>query len=218
MAKKDPEKSLLERTRYCIAKNSLLILWHFVYRIRVSGKENIPKDGSLLVVSNHQSHFDPPCVGACIPRQSNFLARDTLFKNKFFGALIRGLGAIPIDREGKAMSGLKETLRRLKRGGIVLVFPEGTRTPDGELKEFQAGFTTLAIRSKSPIVPAAIAGAYEAFPRGKKFPGLGRLAVVFGEPIPVETICQMEEEALIAEVRDRVKACYDEAVKLRSRK
>ena len=215
MAKKDPGASFVERVWYSVAKMACRILWKVVYRIRIAGQEHIPTDGSVLVVSNHQSHFDPPCVGACIPRQSNFLARDTLFKNKIFGTMIRGLGAVPIDREGKALSGLKETLRRLKRGGIVLVFPEGTRSPDGQIKTFQAGFSTLAVRSKSPIVPAAIAGAYEAFPRGKKFPGLGRLAVVFGEPIPFETVRDLEEEELIALVHARVEDCYEKAKKLR---
>lgn len=218
MAKRDPGASLLERVWYFIAKNSCRIIWHLVYRIRIAGREHIPADGSVLVVANHQSHFDPPCVGSCIARQSNFLARDTLFDNKILGVMLRGLGAVPIDQSGKAISGLKETLRRLKRGGIVLVFPEGTRSPDGQIKKFRAGFTTLAIRSKSPIVPAAIAGAYEAYPRGKKFPGRGRLAVVFGEPIPFETMREMEEKELVAEVRTRVEACYEEAKKLRARK
>lgn len=217
MAKKDTDASFFGRLWYHIAKTACRIVWKVVYRIRIAGKENIPKSGSVLVVSNHQSHFDPPCVGASIPRQSNFLARDTLFTNKFLGTLIRSLGAIPIDRTGKALSGIKETLRRLKQGGIVLVFPEGTRTPDGQMKEFQAGFTTLAVRSKSPIVPAAIAGAYEIWPREKKRPGRGRLAVAFGKPIPVETVLALSEEELIAEVRARVEACFEEAMRLRGR-
>lgn len=219
MAKKDRGESWWERIWYFIASNSCRMVWCVVYRVRIAGRENIPKEGSALVVSNHQSHFDPPCVGSLIPRRSNFLARSTLFKSKFFGGMIRALGAIPVDRDGKkALAGIKETLRRLKQGGIVLVFPEGTRTPDGQLKKFQAGFTTLAVRSKSPIVPAAIAGAYEIWPRGKKFPGRGRLAVVYGEPIPAETVCQMDEKALVAEVRARVEACFEEATKLLARK
>jgi 1-acyl-sn-glycerol-3-phosphate acyltransferase len=217
VSKKDPSATLFERVWYFIAKNATRIIWHLVYRVRIAGREHIPKEGSALVVANHQSHFDPPCIGSSIPRQSNFFARKTLFDHKIFGAAIHALGAVPIDQEGSAISGVKETLRRLKKGGIVVVFPEGARTPDGEMKEFLPGFATLAVRSKSPIVPAAIAGAYECFPRGQKWPGFGRLAVVFGEPIPAEVVCELDEEALMAEVRARVEACFEEAVKLRGR-
>lgn len=217
MAKKDPSASWFERIWYFIAKNSTRIVWNLVYRIRIAGREHIPEEGSALVVANHQSHFDPPCIGSSISRQSNFLAKKSLFDNKIFGAMLRALGSVPIDQEGSPLSGIKETLRRLKRGGIVLLFPEGSRTPDGQIKEFMPGFTTLAVRSKSPIIPAAIAGAYECFPCGKKFPGFGRLAVVFGEPIPAEVVCTLDEEALIAEVHTRVEACFKEATELRAR-
>ncbi|HOU36076.1 MAG TPA: lysophospholipid acyltransferase family protein, partial [Candidatus Omnitrophota bacterium] len=82
------------------------------------------------MVSNHQSHLDPPLVGCGCRRQMNFLARNTLFRSPLFAKLISSVNAIPIDREGGGLAGLKETLRRLKRGEMVLVFPEGTRTPD----------------------------------------------------------------------------------------
>ena len=94
-----------------------------LFRIRVRGRRNVPDEGALLVCSNHQSHFDPVLVGLALDRRLNFLARDTLFAFTPFRWLIQSLDAIPIDREGMGLAGIKETLRRLKKGEGVLIFP-----------------------------------------------------------------------------------------------
>src|SRR5258708_5912672 len=100
------------------------------YSVRCEGREHWPAVGGGLVCSNHQSYFDPPLIGMTCPRQMNYLARDTLFKVPVLSQLMTFLGTIPIDREGNGLSGLKETLRRLRAGELVLIFPEGTRTHD----------------------------------------------------------------------------------------
>ncbi|HZN33292.1 MAG TPA: lysophospholipid acyltransferase family protein, partial [Pirellulaceae bacterium] len=107
----------------------LVAVW--VFGLRVAGRENWPAEGGGLVCANHQSIFDPPLVGMTCPRRMNYLARDTLFRVPGLKQLIAFLDAIPIDREGGGLAGLKETLRRLKAGELVLIFPEGTRTHDG---------------------------------------------------------------------------------------
>ena len=124
----------------------------------------------MLVVSNHQSHLDPPLVGVACPRRLNCLARETLFHFAPFRWLINSLDAIPIDREGLGLAGIKESLRRLKRGEMVTIFPEGTRTGDGEIGPFLPGFTALAVRGKAAILPVAIEGAFVAWPRGGSRP------------------------------------------------
>ena len=101
-----------------------------LFSVRVGGREHLPQAGPLLVCCNHQSHFDPVLVGLALDRRLNFLARETLFAFAPFRWLIQSLDAIPIDREGIGLAGIKETLRRLKRGEGVLIFPEGTRTAD----------------------------------------------------------------------------------------
>src|SRR5690242_3785594 len=105
----------------------------WMYGLRVVGREHWPAAGGGLICANHQSMFDPPLVGLTCPRRMNYLARDTLFRVPILGPLITFLDAIPIDRDGSGLSGLKETLRRLKAGELVLIFPEGTRTHDGEV-------------------------------------------------------------------------------------
>ena len=204
------QRSLASRLWYRFIRRILQFLGVVGYRIRYTGRENIPADGGVLVVSNHQSHFDPPLVGMACTRRMNYLARDTLFKFPPLGWLMRSLDAIPIDREGVGLSGIKESLRRLKRGEMVLVFPEGTRTRDGEIASFRPGFTALAIRSKAAILPVAIEGAYQAWPRRRKVPRPGRIRIHYGRPILPAEIQDLEERELLAEVERRVRQCHEQ--------
>jgi 1-acyl-sn-glycerol-3-phosphate acyltransferase len=178
-----------------------------VYRVRYTGRENIPVTGGVLVVSNHQSHFDPPLVGIGCWRRMNYVARESLFSFRPFGWYLKSVGAIPIDRDGLGLSGIKESLKLLKKGEMVLIFPEGTRTRDGEVGPFRPGFTTLAARSNAAILPVAIEGAFQVWPRTKKFPGMGKIRVHFGEPIPHAEIAGRDERELVAEVHRRVCQC-----------
>ena len=119
-----------------------------------------------------------------------------MFNFRPFGWFLKSIGAIPIDRDGIGLGGIKESLKLLKHGEMVLIFPEGTRTPDGEIAAFRPGFTTLAARSNAAILPVAIDGAYQAWPRTQKYPGLGRIRVHFGKPIPHAEIAGRDEREL----------------------
>jgi 1-acyl-sn-glycerol-3-phosphate acyltransferase len=185
------------------------------FRIRWMGAENFPKTGGALVCSNHQSFFDPPLVGLTCNRRMNYLARETLFKAPLLAPLMRFLDAIPIDREGGGLAGLKETLRRLKAGEQVLIFPEGTRTHDGEVGSLKGGFCGVARRSGIPLVPVGIDGAFQAWPRSAKFPRFGRIAVVIGERITPELIASLSDDEVVAELEKRIKQCHAQARALR---
>jgi len=202
-------RSLLSRLWYALARRSLLLAFSLVYRVRFTGQENIPTSGGVLVVSNHQSHLDPMLVGTGIRRQMNFVARRTLFRFGPFGWLIHSVNAFPIDRDGFGLGGIKESLRRLKRGEMVLIFPEGTRSADGEIAPFRPGFTALAVRSGAAILPVAVDGAFQAWPRSKKFPGPGRIRVHYGKPILPDEIAGRDERELLAEVERRVRECHE---------
>ena len=201
------ERSLINRLWYRFSQRSLFLVEVLAYGVRYSGRENIPKTGPVLLVSNHQSHFDPPLVGVPCPRRMNYVARDTLFRFPPLAWLMRSLDAIPIDRDGVGMTGIKESLRRLKRGEMVLVFPEGTRSRDGEIGTFRPGFTMLAARSGAAILPVAVDGAFDAWPRWRKLPRLGKIRVHYGRPIPFEEIQGRDERELVAEVKRRVHEC-----------
>ncbi len=185
-----------------------------LFRFRSEGRHYLPTDGGGLILSTHQSNFDPVLVGLTSPRRLNYLARKTLFRSKIFGTLIRFLDAIEIDREGGGLQGLRETISRLKHGELVLIFPEGTRTVNGEIGELKTGFLAIARRSAVPLIPCAITGAFEVLPRGTKLPAFRPIAVVYGPPIRSEEFLDRSDDELLAMVRDRLYACADRAKKL----
>jgi 1-acyl-sn-glycerol-3-phosphate acyltransferase len=206
------QRSLVSQIWYRSVKRILQVLWVLIYGVRPTGMENIPSEGAVLLLSNHQSHLDPPLVGCCCPRRANFLARSGLFDFAPFGWFIRSVGAFPIDIDRTGIGGIKETLRWLKRGEVVLMFPEGSRSHDGRIAPFRPGFAVLAYRSDVTLVPVAVDGAYEAWPRWRRFPGPGRLRVRFGKPLPPEEVRRYEEKDLVREVERRVRECHAELV------
>jgi 1-acyl-sn-glycerol-3-phosphate acyltransferase len=201
-------RSLPKRLWYEFLHVVCRLLGVILFQIRVSGRERVPAEGGALVLSNHQSHFDPVLIGLACDRRLNYLARKTLFGFAPFRWLIESLDAIPIDREGLGLEGLKETLRRLKRGEMVLIFPEGTRTRDGEVAPFKPGFSALAKRTDAWLVPVAIEGAFDAWPRRHLLPGLATIHIQFGEPIAGSEARQWDERELVAEVERRIRACH----------
>lgn len=137
--------------------------------------------GGAIVAANHTSYLDPPIVASAYLRDVAFLARSTLFKG--FGAwLYPKLNAFPIDRDHADLSSMKEILRKLKNGNRVLMFPEGTRSNDGEPQAAKAGIGLLVAKSKVPVQPIRIFGAYESWPRGGKYRP-HRIRVVIGDPV-----------------------------------
>ncbi len=195
---------------YAVLKRLCQLVAVLVFRIRHAGCENIPTEGGVLVVVNHQSNLDPPLVAMACPRRMNFLAKEDLFSFPPFRWLIRSLDAIPLDRDGIGLAGIKESLRRLKRGEMVLVFPEGTRTRDGELLKFRPGFTALARRSGATILPVAMEGAYIAWPREQLLPTPRSIHLRYGRPISPEQVQDCDDEQLQMEVEQRVRDCFDQ--------
>ena len=124
-----------------------------------------------------------------------------------FGWLIHSLNAIPIDREGFGLGGVKETLKRLKRGEAVVVFPEGTRSLDGEVAAFKPGICTIARRGQAALLPVGIDGAYDAWPRRRKLPRPERIQVCVGAPISADEVRRLSDEQLLDELHRRICAC-----------
>jgi 1-acyl-sn-glycerol-3-phosphate acyltransferase len=178
--------------------------------LRASGRGHIPESGAALLVSNHLSHLDVLVLGTLLPRPLNFVARSTLFFPPL-GWIIRSLGAFPIQRDGMGAQGLKETLRRLRAGGIVTLFPEGTRSPDGELGPLKQGIAVLAARARVPIIPAAVVGTFEAWPRSRSFPRRHPIRVHYGRPIAPEEIAGRAPEEVSELIRARILDCQRRA-------
>jgi len=206
-----------KRLFYYLARIPLNLFFMICYGVRFYGRNNLPESGAVVVIANHQSHFDPPLIAIGLRRRLNFLARKTLFKFKPFGWLIDMLDAIPLDKDGIGFAGIMESLKRLKNGEAILVMPEGERTWDGTISPFMPGSLVLAQRTKSAILPAAISGCFEAFPRTQKYPKLwGRFRVVFGKPLLYEEIKDLTEEELRHLCETKVAELYREAMSRRS--
>jgi len=183
---------------------------------RAHGREHWPAKGGVLVLANHQSHFDPLLVGLTCNRRLNYLARESLFHFPPFRLLIESLDAIPVDREGLGLAGLKETLKRLKRGEIVLIFPEGTRTPDGKVGLLKPGFSALASRSGVPMLPVAIEGAFQMWPRKQLLPiPWGEIQVEIGAPIMPDEIGRQSDRELVDLVSARIQELHARACERR---
>jgi 1-acyl-sn-glycerol-3-phosphate acyltransferase len=210
------KRPLWKSSGYSVAHAMLRLGCLLLFRLRCHGRDKIPEKGAVLICSNHQSYLDPVLLGVCFNESINFLARKTLFRSKLFGWAIAYLDAIPIDREGMSLEGIKETLRRLKRGERVLMFPEGTRSEDGSLGEIKPGVCALARRGKAAILPMAVDGAFDAWPRSVKVPRAVTVTVTVGEPLPASEISRLSDEELVTELQQRIADCFAEAREIRA--
>lgn len=182
-----------------------------LFPLRTAGTEHIPREGPALICSNHQSMLDPIILGATISRPLSYMARETLFRNPYFGHFIRLYDAIPIQRDRRGISGFKETVKHLRRGKMVVIFPEGTRTEDGSLGNLKPGICALLRRSRVPLIPVAVAGAFEAWPRGQRMPHPQRLAVQIATPLLLEDTADLTDEQLLDLLHDRMAWCLEQA-------
>lgn len=158
-------------------------VFSLLYRTSWHGLENVPRKGPLLIASNHMSFFDPPLVGCSTRRDFHYLARESLMGNAFSAWLLPRINVIPVNREsGKDARAVRQVLKALKDELGTVIFPEGTRSPDGELQEAKAGVGLLACRSKAQVLPVRIFGSFEVFSRHQKIPKLrGKIHIVYGK-------------------------------------
>jgi 1-acyl-sn-glycerol-3-phosphate acyltransferase len=192
--------------------------------LRVTGRRHVPPRGAVLIVANHQSFLDPVAVGLGIRRHIHYLARKTLFANPVFGLWLRVVNCVPIDQEGVGKDGIRNILARLEAGHPVLVFPEGERSEDGRLHPLRPGIGLLVKRVRVPIVPAGVAGAFDAWPRHRAWPLFAplflapsgrRVAVAYGPPRDPATLDGLSREQVLAVLYDDIAAAVKEAEALR---
>jgi 1-acyl-sn-glycerol-3-phosphate acyltransferase len=210
----DEQSTRLARVWYHAARGAVQIACRAMFAYRVRGAERLPRSGALLLLANHQSYLDPLLIPVACPRHLRFMARDSLFKGPL-GRLIDSLGAIPIDRDGGGVAGLKRTLRCLADGQAVLLFPEGTRSGDGALAPLKPGFLALVRRRKPALAIVAIDGAHEAWPRGRRYPRPRRISVQFGRTLSSRDYASLDDEALLALVTAELQHALELARSLR---
>lgn len=162
-----------------------LALWiaKLVFRHQAIGGENVPESGGLIIAVNHTSYFDPPLAGICCHRGIFFLARKNLLNWPVLGKLFPQMNVIPVERDGNDRSALKAVIHKISEGEAVMLFPEGTRSPDGRLQRGQPGIGLVVAKTGAPVLPMRIFGAYEAFPKHSKRIHLTPITVVIGKPL-----------------------------------
>jgi len=168
---------------YWLGYHGSRILAKIFYRFRIVHRERMIQTGPVIVAMNHQSFFDPPLAGNASDRAIYFLAKRSLMDLPVLRWLLPKLNVIPVNLEGIDRSAIKSLIRVVREGEAALVFPEGSRTPDGNLQPAQAGVGLLIAKTRAPVVPMRIFGAYNAWPIGGKIRLFQRITIVVGEPI-----------------------------------
>ncbi len=194
---------------YSFAKGLVAFIFSLFMPMKVIGRDNIPKEGGMILALNHRSNIDVIMGGIACPRPLNYMAKKELFENKFLGWLISHLNAFPLDRAGNDLKAIKTALTRLKEGKVLGIFPEGTRVKNGDDVSAKAGVSMLALRAKVPVVPGVIVGDYKIF---------RKVYIIFGEPISLEKYYDTKQSSedllkISGEILDEIKKMSDDTKK-----
>ena len=191
---------------YSITCFVLRILFRVLFRFKMYGVENIPKEGSCIIAPNHVSYLDPIAVGAFIRRPFNYIAKKELFKNRFFRWYFKRLRIIPVDREGSPYSGMKQVVKKIREGNPVVIYPEGTRSDGKSFLEPETGAAYLALKFNLPIVPAYVKGTDKALPRGAHWIKMNPVIVYYGKPKVYAMSAGMQKDDVYKKVSHEIMA------------
>ncbi|MGC8810999.1 MAG: lysophospholipid acyltransferase family protein [bacterium] len=172
-------------------------------KVRIEGLEKIDPKQSYILVSNHQSNFDIFALLGYLPIQFRWTAKASLFRIPFLGWAMSRIGYIPIERESpkKAYKSMLQAAEKVKNGVSVMIFPEGTRSPDGQLQAFKKGVFLIALKSQAPILPITIKGTNKIMRKGDWRTYPGDVVIIIDQPLETKQISSAEEELLAAKVR-----------------
>lgn len=177
---------------YTFIRGLLRVLYSILFPLKLQGEQHVPAEGPVLLCSNHISLLDPPAIGIWLNRKVSFFAKEELFKIPLLGLIIRKLGAIPVKRGAGDRKALTGTLEVLKNGGVVGIFPEGTRIKSGIIEEGKKGAAYFALRGKAVVVPVYVKGPYRLF---------RKTSIVYGPPVNLDAYRETKaNSAVLSEV------------------
>lgn len=175
-----------------------------LFRLKVSGQHHIPKTGGVLIAANHASYLDIPILGCGVPRRASYMGRMDLFPGPA-GRLMRYLGWIPIRRERVDRGGFEEAISRIKAGEAVIIYPEGSRTEDGRLQPGKPGVGMIVAATGCPVIPAHLAGTFDALPPGGRRIRLRPMRVTYGAPMEFSALLkELDGESRKKDVYQRI--------------
>ncbi len=173
---------------YFLGRTFFRLLYGAYFRWRIHNPENVPLRGPAILASNHASFIDPPLIGSPLPREINYLARESLFRFPVIGSIFRSWNAVPVDRDGGGAAGLRVIMDRLQAGGAILLFPEGTRSADGSIQRAHSGVGLIVIKSAAPVIPVRVFGTFEAYNKKMLIPRPRRISVKYGRALDLSTL------------------------------
>ena len=179
------------------------------FDLKAYGVDNVPRRGGVLLVSNHQSYLDPVLFAVKLRRPLSFFAKSELFENPIFGALISSLNAFPVRQGEGDIGAVKETIRRLQEGHVLNLYPEGSRSYDGEMQKMQPGIGLIIRRAGVPVVPAVIDGAFQAWPphRGVKIFRPHPIRIAYGPPMELH---DLKAAQIVSKIGDTLNAMFND--------
>lgn len=198
------------RTGYILSQSIAQWLYVCYTRGRAYGVANVPAAGGVILASNHQSFFDPIMTTLPLARECAYLGRDTLFDHRLLARVMRYFHCIPVKRSSADVGAIRAVIERLNERYAVLLFPEATRTPHGRVQPCQAGVALIARRARVPIVPVAIEGAFEVWPRQRSWPGLGRVWIEYAPPIAPEAFDHLNTEQAAAFLTQHLRGLHNQ--------
>lgn len=186
---------------YDFAVSVVSVYYKLLYRIKIEGLENIPKDNGYIVCANHKSLNDPPLIASLLPIKFRFMAKEELFGNKLFGAVLRKLGAFPVRRGKSDVAALRAAIEVLSNKENLMIFPEGARSPKGYMHKGKPGAVLIAAKTRVDILPVGVDGGYKPFSKitiriGKPL----SLAEYYEEKLRSEKLQAITDEKLMPEI------------------
>jgi len=202
-------KNRIRRTPIWIVIQAICRIMNTIFfDLKTYGKYNIPKTGGVLLLSNHQSYLDPVILSSGLDRTLSYLAKSELFRNRCVAWLISSLNAFPVAQGSGDVGAVKETIHRLQEGHLLNVYPEGSRTEDGEILPLEKGVALIIRRAKVPVVPVAITGSFEAWPKSKKFCRFYPIRIVVGPPM--NELWKLDRDEIMAKIDTTLRTMYDD--------
>lgn len=181
------------------------IAW-LLFRPKVVGTENIPKSGGVLIVSNHPTYLDPVLLAICAPRPFSFVAKRPLFYMPIVRTFLWLTDCIPVEQDAPDRRALRLSIKKLRDGDILVIFPEGTRSEHGKLRSFQLGPAMIAVEAQVPIIPCGLAGFYKAWPMEAPIPKPANVAIVFGKPFMPELSSDATRRERLLQTTERMRS------------
>jgi 1-acyl-sn-glycerol-3-phosphate acyltransferase len=185
---------------YTFIRFSVYVTLKIIFRMKVYGRENIPASGRLILCSNHLSYIDPVFTDSCIKRQVCFMAKAQLFTNKFVTAVVTWFNAYPVNRGAFDRQAIRNSVAILNAGQMIGLYPEGTRSTDGIIRDGHQGVGLISIMAESPVLPVAITGTNMIIQKPHKRMFFPQVKISFGKPIDTSSIVKQYGNKQAAEI------------------